>query len=270
MSEMRSRDVQPWTVVAANLPEHARNPIHTDAGAQAAGFPRALVAGVTTYAYLTHPVVAAWGEEWLRSGGGEVRFRKPVFDGDIVECVPVIDADSIVRGLGEVDGGDSGRVVVEARTGGDGRGGKGDDGGEVRATFAALARSAQVELLRDGEKLRTRRIELVGELGTEYGWRAGDELSLYRDRGIVHPAVWPAIANQVVHVDVARGAWIHTRSIIRHHAVAPAGAVADVHATVVRRFEQPTGERAVLDVLIEIDGELIASLEHEAIVALPG
>ena len=28
------------------------------AGAQAAGFPRALVAGVTTYAYLTHPLLA--------------------------------------------------------------------------------------------------------------------------------------------------------------------------------------------------------------------
>ena len=41
-------------VVAQNLPEHARNPIHTDEGARAAGFDRALVAGVTTYAYLAN------------------------------------------------------------------------------------------------------------------------------------------------------------------------------------------------------------------------
>ncbi len=54
-----------WSIKAQNLPEHARNPIHTDAGAQAAGFPRALVAGVTTYAYLTHPLIVAWGEDWL-------------------------------------------------------------------------------------------------------------------------------------------------------------------------------------------------------------
>ena len=54
-------DVAPWTVTARNLAHHARNPIHTDAGAQAQGFPRALVAGVTTYAYLTHPVVAGVG-----------------------------------------------------------------------------------------------------------------------------------------------------------------------------------------------------------------
>ena len=49
-----------WSVKAQNLPEHARNPIHTDAGAQAAGFPRALVAGVTTsvsYTHLTLPTI---------------------------------------------------------------------------------------------------------------------------------------------------------------------------------------------------------------------
>ena len=67
-----------WHINASNLAEHARNPIHTDAGAQAAGFPRALVAGVTTYAYLTHPLIVAWGQDWLHNGGGEVRFRRPV------------------------------------------------------------------------------------------------------------------------------------------------------------------------------------------------
>ena len=59
----------PWPVVARNLSEHSSNPIHPDAGAQAAGFPAALVAGVTTYAYLTHPIVAAWGRDGLEHGG---------------------------------------------------------------------------------------------------------------------------------------------------------------------------------------------------------
>ncbi|MCX6532667.1 MAG: hypothetical protein NTW34_00525 [Actinobacteria bacterium] len=62
---MNSRPTS-WQIIAGNLPEHARNPIHTDDGAQAAGFPRALVAGVTTYAYLTHPLIVAWGRDWLQ------------------------------------------------------------------------------------------------------------------------------------------------------------------------------------------------------------
>lgn len=234
-----------WTVTAQNLPEHARNPIHTDAGAQSAGFPRALVAGVTTYAYLTHPVAAAWGLDWLRSGGGEVRFRRPVFDQDVVRC----DA------VGVTDDG----ATIHALT---------DEPEQPRATLRALRRSGPVVAMREGEALTTKHIRLEGEWGSDYGSRAGDAFPLYAEHDVVHPAVWPALANHVVHTEVARGSWIHTRSIVRHHALAAAGAVALVHAVVVNRFESH-GERAVLDVHIEVDGVVVASLEHDAIVALP-
>ena len=91
---------------------------------------------------------------------------------------------------------------------------------------------------------------------------------LYRETGIIHPAVWPALANDVVYNQVARGSWIHMRSIVRHHAIAYDGTIAEVDAVVVRRFEAH-GERAILDVHISVDGEVVTSLEHEAIVALP-
>lgn len=235
-----------WTVTARNLPEHARNPIHTDAGAQAAGFPRALVAGVTTYAYLTHPLVVAWGADWIGRGGSEVRFRRPVFDHDLLHCTPVRDGDG--------DG-----VAVHAITG---------EAEQPRAIVRAVRDSGPHPPMRPGEPLPSRQIRLDGEWGSDYGIRAGDDLALFTEHGWVHPAVWPALANQVVHADVARGSWIHTRSIVRHHAIAPAGALADVQAVVVRRFEAH-GERAVLDVRVEIDGVVVATLEHEAIVALP-
>lgn len=242
-------DVQPWSVIAQNLPEHARNPIHTDAGAQAAGFPRALVAGVTTYAYLTHPPMVAWGEEWIASGGGEVRFRRPVFDGDLVRCEPSTDA---------ADGADAG-VLVSAIT---------DEPDQPRAVFRAIRRAAPAAPLRSGEPLPVKEIALLGEWGSDYGVRAGDPVPLCSDLGVVHPAVWPALANHVVHTEVARGSWIHMRSIVRHHGLARAGAIATVRSVVVERFESH-GERAVLDVEIEVDGVVVATLEHEAIVALP-
>lgn len=229
---------------AQNLPEHARNPIHTDEGAQAAGFPRALVAGVTTYAYLTHPIVAAWGVEWLANGGGEMRFRRPVFDGDLLRCTPVDPTDDA--------------TLVHALT---------DEPEQPRALFAAVRRAEPAAPMRGGEALTSRQIVLAGEWGADYGMRAGDEFPLYTDQGVVHPAVWPALANHLVHTQVARGSWIHTRSIVRHHAPAAVNATATVHGVVVRRFHAH-GERAVLDVHIEVDGTLVASLEHEAIVAL--
>jgi hypothetical protein len=50
--------------------------------------------------------------------------------------------------------------------------------------------------------------------------------------------------------------------------VAKVGATAELRSVVVKRFESH-GERAVLDVHIVVDGQVVASLEHEAIVALP-
>ena len=236
--------LEEWSVVAQNLPEHARNPIHTDAGAQAAGFPRALVAGVTTYAYLTHPPMAEWGLDWVRSGGGEVRFRRPVFDGDLVRCRPAVDGDA---------------VMVEAVT---------DEPEQPRAAFRVVRHADALAPLRSGEPLHDKHVHLAGEWGSDYGTRAGDPLDPCTAAGVVHPAVWPALANHLVHTQVARGSWIHTRSIVRHHALAQAGGTAIVRGTVVRRF-QSHGERAVLDVHIIVDDVVVASLEHEAIVALP-
>lgn len=234
-----------WTVTARNLPEHAGNVIHTDHGARATGFPAALVAGVTTYAYLTHPLVDAWGVDWLTSGGGEVRFRAPVFAGEQVECVPSIS-----------DGGDvTVAAICRSRS------------TEPCVLFRALTDAGPPPPMRSGDVLPSRRCTLDGDFGPDYGARAGDDLALYAEDHLVHPAVWPAIANNIFTTDLVRGAWIHTRSTIRHHAPGPAGATVDVHATVVDRFER-RGRRAVVDVLIEHDGEPLASLEHEAIVEL--
>ena len=65
-------EMEAWSARARNLPEHAGNPIHTDEGGRAAGFDAALVAGVTVYAYLTRPIVEAWGmgQTYLRGLNG--------------------------------------------------------------------------------------------------------------------------------------------------------------------------------------------------------
>ena len=92
-----------WSVQARNLPEHARNPIHTDAGSRAAGFGTAMVAGTTVYAYLTRPVVDTWGVDWLRGGAALVEFASPVQPDDTVRCVPFV-ADGHVEVRATVGG----------------------------------------------------------------------------------------------------------------------------------------------------------------------
>jgi acyl dehydratase len=233
-----------WSVVAQNLAEHAGNAIHTDAGAQAAGFPSALVAGVTTYAYLTHPLVAAWGLDWVARGGGELRFRAPVYSGRRVDCVPSPTVDGVVMEAVDPSEGINPRVV-----------------------FRAVRDAGPAPAMRSGDMLPARQFDLAGPFGADYGSRAGDDLDAYERHGVVPPAVWPAIANRIMTTDLVNGPWIHTRSIIRHHAPGPVGATVDVSATVIDRFVRG-GQRAVIDVRVEHAGHLIATLEHEAIVDL--
>jgi acyl dehydratase len=229
--------MQPWSVDAANLPEHADNTIHTDAGARAAGFSGALVAGVTTYAYMTHVPATAWGMAWLSAGGADVLFRLPVMDADRVDLV-----------VGENE-------TVTA---------------SVEGAANAVARfreSAEVLPERDGPSLEA--IEFVLDASwSDYGFRAGDDCPVYAHHGIAHPTSWPRIANQFCHEQLVDGSWIHVRSRLAHHGVAPVGSTIRATAVVAERFDSRAGERAVLDVRIDADGSPVASIEHEAIIRL--
>src|SRR3970282_2259723 len=75
-----SVELPPYGVRARNTSAYAENKIHDDAVARRLGFRGGLVPGVTIYAYMTHPVVAALGPEWLERGTFSGRFRRPGYE----------------------------------------------------------------------------------------------------------------------------------------------------------------------------------------------
>src|SRR5215211_6173423 len=58
------------------------NPIHGAAGAAAAGYRAALVAGIHTYGWACGPIIDVLGERWLADGWADVSYRRPVHPGD--------------------------------------------------------------------------------------------------------------------------------------------------------------------------------------------
>jgi acyl dehydratase len=230
-------DLSDWTTNAVNLPEHADNAIHTDEGARAAGFPGALVAGVTVYAYMTHVPATAWGMAWLTSGGAEVRFRHPVMDRDIIDFAATDKARVHAKVAGEL---------------------------KAEATFSQVAETLPE---RDGEPLDP--IEFVVDATwSDYGLRGGDDCPIYVRDSIAHPTSWPRIANQFCHDQLVNGSWIHVRSTVQHLGVAPVGSTIRATANVFERFDSRAGERATLDVRISANGRPVAAIEHEAIIRL--
>ena len=239
---MSSATYAPWSIEATNLPVHAQNPIHTDEGGRAAGFPAALVAGVTVYAYLCHLPLVTHGLAWVQHGGGEVRFKQPVFDLDHVAVRARMSDDE---------------TLVEAYT----------DSPRPRAVLRPTLNAGAAPALRPGDDLDQVTIIADTPYGADYAVPAGDDLDICRSAGVVHPAVWPDLANDIMHKQLARGSWVHTRSIIRHHRAVAVGSEITIVPRVVERFFAH-GERVIVDMHFMHNDDIVTSIEHEAIIDL--
>ena len=63
---------------------HYKGSIHDDAVARAAGYKAALIPGAFVYGHVSRLAVDAWGEAWARNGAMSARFRRPVYNGDVI------------------------------------------------------------------------------------------------------------------------------------------------------------------------------------------
>lgn len=76
-----------WHATAFNQAPDSANQIHGDEIAQQYGFEGGLVPGVTISAYLCHPGVVAWGEEFLSRGRAHVKVGKPLYDNEPFDVI---------------------------------------------------------------------------------------------------------------------------------------------------------------------------------------
>ena len=76
-----------WSATAFNTAPDSENKIHGDELAKEYGFEGGLVPGVTISAYLIHPVIELWGEEWLEKGFANCRITSPLYDNENFEVI---------------------------------------------------------------------------------------------------------------------------------------------------------------------------------------
>lgn len=96
-----------------------RGSVHDGAVARRMGFKAALVPGAFIYGHVSRIAVDAWGVDWIRRGRMGARFRRPVYDGDVLTAeVSVL-----------VDTGSDRRSEVSLRN---------EDGEEVAAGWVAM------------------------------------------------------------------------------------------------------------------------------------
>ena len=246
--------VAPYVVVARNIDPDSDNAIHADDVAQEHGFSGALVPGVDLFGLATSPLVSAWGQSWLASGRIDLRFRRPVYDGEALTvaldgaALTVTGPDGVVRCVGSA----------------------GPDGGsQVGAYDDVLLPSV---LAPD---------PVVGPLGTvreagtasyneEYADALGEPLALYRDASLAHPGLLLRLVNLLLMRNVALGPWVHTASSCRFLGVAHLPAELTVQGKVTELFRRGCHDYVRYDALVLADDRPVLEVDHTAIYRLSG
>jgi acyl dehydratase len=263
-----------YRVKARNTPENSENQIHDDVVARQYGFRGGLVPGMIVYAYLTHPLVAAFGAAWLERGTAAVRFVEPVLDGEEVTLTGAVvgrDARGVTATL----------VASTAAS------------GECATLTATLPAGSPVSVnlalypaapLPAGRPAATRaHLDGLAALGTpvatydaaragEYLEKVGDALGVYRGaHGFVHPGFFLDQANRALDQNVTLSPWIHVGSVVRHLGGARVGETLATRSRVRSLFEKKGREFVELDLVI-VAGDRprpVAHVQHTAIYHLP-
>ncbi|MBI2525792.1 MAG: MaoC family dehydratase [Candidatus Rokubacteria bacterium] len=269
-----SGNLPEYLVTARNTAAQSENAIHDDAVAQRYGFRGGLVPGVTVYAYLTRPLVEAWGRRWLEKGTASVRFSRPVLEGEEVH----------VRGHVTEQGPSGVTAALTVET---------EAGGECATATATLPAAppdppaadawAVAALPAERPPATREHLAATGVLGTpvthydeaaaaEYLGKVSDALPVYRGpEGLVHPAYYLDQANRALDRNVRMGPWIHVGSVVRHLSLARVGERLETRGRVRGLFEKKEREFVEVDLLI-VAGEAarpVAQVLHTAIYRLP-
>lgn len=233
-------------VVAVNRASNHPNLIHNDDYARSLGFQGGLVPGVDVYAYLTRPALEHFGRQWLERGEGEVRFVKPVYDGDQLEIEATHagsrDLTIAARCAGEV------RALLTARHGPT----RELDGTDVipespvfDPKLKAARRSFHVGMVFGSLGVTLTEGQCKSQLA-----EVGETLDFYRLERIVHPGHLLRFADEVLSTNVDLPPWMHVGSSVRHYGLVHWNESLTVRARVIATFVRKRNQFIQLDVLM--------------------
>lgn len=247
-------DLVRYRVRARNTATGGGNPIHDDEEARRRGYRGGLVPGVTTWAYVCHPLADALGPAFVERGSAELRLVAPVYDGDDVEIevAPARRAtgDDAVKAVAQVAG--TGVVATASAWIGAGpeQGGPDEVSPPPAAPLPEERPPADEVSLAPGRTLGTVTGAITEADGRGYLETVGESLPLFEERGVVHPGQLLQLANRALGANVALGPWIHAGSRLTHEALLRRDEPFEVRSRVHDRFERRGHQFVTLDVTV--------------------
>ncbi|HET6818535.1 MAG TPA: hypothetical protein VFH66_15005 [Mycobacteriales bacterium] len=254
-----------YTVIARNIDPSSDNKIHDDAVAQQFGFSGALVPGVELFAYLTHPLVEAWGSEFLSGGGIDVRFRQPVYDGEEVVAsaratggpayeLALTGPDGVVRSVGSATPVSAREVSLDEF---------------VETPLRETLPPASADSLRPGP-LGSISEAVDSTVAQRYLDDISEKLPLYAEDAVIHPGALLRMVNALLVRNVSLGPWIHTASACAFLGLATAPSTLRAHGIVRETFERNGNDYVRYGALVTSDDRPVMYVDHTAIYAVRG
>ena len=242
-----------WSATAFNTSPDSPNRIHSDEMAQQYGFRGGLVPGVTVSAYLIHPAVEAWGEEWLECGRAETVVHKPLYDGVPFDVLLAdITLEEYRAELIDAEGTHNASGVLTLS--------KDAPPPPTRRGDALLpGGKPPIQATRDSmERLRDEGMQAL-----EFTWSDGIEMSSYlaspadmpglhrfEEGAFANAAFMLGLTNWVLAGNVYMNPWIHLQTTSQNYAAVAAGTTLVVECGIADLFEKKGHEFVDLDVEI--------------------
>jgi hypothetical protein len=266
--------VLPEFHVSAPTPdEPPENKIHEDGLARQYGFKGGLVPGIIMYAWMTHPVAEALGEEWLERGAFATRFAKPIYYEEAATIRARVTRRTDAAVAIEVGAYNSADELCGTATMSLDR--------RLAASPPAVGDYAVAPLPEERPQVTRAHLESLEVLGTPEldldlaaaaGWatRFGENLHLYGGANAPgHPGGHLDLANRALHRNMRMSPWIHVGSQGQHWSVARVGDQLAMRGRVQRLFEKKGHEFVEADLLLVANGTRpVASIRHTAIYLL--
>ena len=264
------QQLAPYHVIGYNYAEDHDNKIHSDEVASQYGFKGGLVPGVGVYAYLTQPVVEAFGIEWLQRGTMTAKFLKPIYHGEEAiarATVTKLDPLTLSLELSNADGtlcavGEASLPQTIAEI---------NPANYPQRELPAQRPAATIANLPVGMILGSLEWSLdLPALAAKFLSDMRATLPLYfGSAAVCHPAFYLAQANEILMANVQLGPWIHTGSEVQHYAVPRDGERLSLRGTMAAADVRRGHEIVELALgLFAEEARPIAHLRHTAIVRL--
>ncbi len=255
------------TLRAINEATESENKIHDDTVAAQYGFRGGLVPGVSIYAYMTYPLVQAFGIDWLTRGTAQVTLSKPIYEGDDVTVSATVTSAS------------ENELRFDTR-------GLNPEGVACGVGYATLPAAAEAppamdiiavgnpvervpvhwDLVVVGEPLPALQGGIDQAENEAYCQSHSDDLGLYQGpNAYVHPGWLLQRCNRIFSNRFILNPWIHVGSEITMYRPCRVGEPIELRGVPIDKFERKGHEFTILDILLTASGEVAQRVKHTCI-----